>query len=563
MKKFSRIMGLSFVLLMVLAMFSAVGAQDGSKTLYDGEALGPSDVPTLDPALAQDSSSIAVLSNTYVQLTLLDEESLELVPGMATDWSQDAGTFTFNIRNDVPWVEYDADAGEVVEVLDEEGNVRMVNAHDFAYGITRTVAPETAAPYQMVLAPWLGGVEIGDEGVASVDNIEIEAVDDFTLTVSVPESRANVAFVPVLFSMWITSAQPQWIIEEAGDSWIEDDFFQSYGPYTVKEWAHDESVTLIKNPFWNGIDAMPAAKIDEVVMLNYEASVSLAEFESGNLDVAAVPQDQIDRIQADPALSEAFFIASSKYTYYYGYNLEKAPFDDARVRRAFSMAINRQSLIDNVLKGGQEPAGFFTRADVAAGPSQEDYPELGVYSDPEGARAELQSYLDEMGITADEMPPIVLMHNESEGHARIAQAVQQMWAENLGVDVEIQTQEWGVYLETLREDAPQIYRLGWGWDYPDANSFIYDVFHSSNEGATRAHWANDEFDALVSEAQTLTDFDARKDLYAQAEHILTYEDAAIAPIYFYTQLRMFNPEITERTYSKLGYEVYAKWDLPE
>lgn len=563
MKKFSRIIGLSFAVILVLGLLSTVGAQDGKKVIYDGEVLGASDVPTLDPAIAQDSSSIAVISNTYVQLTLLDEETLELMPGMATEWTKEGSTFTFSLRQDVPWVEYDNELGEVVEVLDEEGNVRMVTAQDFAYGITRTVAPETAAPYQYVLAPWIDGVEIGDEGVTSVDSIAIEVVDDYTLSITVPEDKADVAFVPVLFSMWITSAQPQWIIDEVGATWVEDEFFQSYGPFTVKEWNHDENVILIANPFWPGVEAMPQPRVDEVVLSILDASVSLAEFEAGNLDIAQVPTDQIERIQADPVLSEAFFVAASKYTYYYGFNTAKAPMDDARVRRALSMAIDRQSLIDNVLKGGQSPAGFFTRPDVAAAPAQEDYPELGIYSDAAAAQALLQEYLDERGITVAELEPIVLMHNQSEAHALIAQAIQQMWADTLGITAEIQTQEWGVYLETLATDAPQIYRLGWGWDYPDANSFIYDVYFSRNEGAVRSNWSNAEFDALVIEAQTLSDFEARKDLYAQAEDILVNQDAVLAPIYFYTTLRMFNPEITDRTYSKLGYEVYAKWDLPE
>jgi oligopeptide transport system substrate-binding protein len=368
--------------------------------------------------------------------------------------------------------------------------------------------------------------------------------------------------------MWIATAQPSWLIEEVGDLWIEDENYQSYGPFALKEWAHDESVTLIANPFWPGTDSMPQPMVDEVVMYVMDASVSLAEFEAGNLDIAQVPIADIERIQADPELSQAFYIAPNKYTYYYGFNNDKEPFTDLRVRRAFSLAIDRQSVVENVTKGGQVPAGFFTRPDVAAGPSQELTPDLGVPL-PDMTQEErnamavelLEEYLDETGTTRDDLPPITLMHNESESHAAVAQAIQQMWTDTLGVEVQIATQEWGVYLETLNQDAPQIYRLGWGWDYPDANSFLYDVFHSSS-GNNDTNWTSDEFDSLVEEARQLSDPEARRDLYTQADDILVWEDAAIAPIYFYTQLRMFNPEITERTYSNLGYEVYAKWDKP-
>ena len=564
MKKLTRIFGLGFAVLMLMALVGGVAAQDDMKVIYDGEALGASDLPTLDPSLATDSSSIAVISNTTVQLQIYNEETLELEDGIASvEVSEDNTVYTFSIFEGIPWVEYDEEAGEVVEVLDEEGNVRYVTAADFAYGITRTLDPATGADYAGVLAPWIAGGEafLADEGEAA--DLGIEVVDEYTLVLTSPTPAA---FLGGIYGMWIATAQPSWLVEEVGDTWITDEYYQSYGPYTVKEWNNDESVILIKNPFWPGADAgsaMPQSMVDEVHMLVMDSSVSLAEFEAGNLDIAQVPSADIPRIQADPALSEAFYVGSSKYTYYYGFNVEKAPFDDVRVRQAFSLAIDRQSVIDNVTQGGQLPAGFFTRSDVAAGPDQELTPDMGVpftgdyAADVEAAQALIQEYLDEMGM--EELPAITLMHNESEGHARIAQAVQQQWTDALGVDVQIATQEWGVYLETLGEDAPQIFRLGWGWDYPDANSFLYDVFHSSS-GNNDTNWTSDEFDALVEEARLLSDNDARRDLYTQADDILVWEDAAIAPIYFYTSLRMFNPEITTRTYSQLGYEVYAKWD---
>jgi oligopeptide transport system substrate-binding protein len=153
------------------------------------------------------------------------------------------------------------------------------------------------------------------------------------------------------------------------------------------------------------------------------------------------------------------------------------------------MAVDRQALIDNVLKGDQLPAGFFSAGTSRR--SSEDHPEYAVLFDPEGAQAELQAYLDEKGITIADLPPITLMHNESEAHARIAQAIQQMWTETLGVEVQIATQEWAVFLTTIDEDAPQIYRLGWCLDYPDTSNFLFDVWHSSMD--PRGNWGNAEF----------------------------------------------------------------------
>ncbi len=559
MKQFSRVFGLSMMLVLVLSVVGAVTAQDDGIFIVDTEAVGASDIPTLDPALTSDTASVTVVANTYVTLTLIDDQTFEVKPGMAESWEYDeeTRTYTFSLMSGVPWVEFDPAVGEVVEVLDENGDVRMVTASDFEYGITRTLSPEAAAPYQYVLSPWVDGLEFEDGAVASIDGAMVEAVDDTTLTVTVPKEVAGVGFIPSIFGLWFTAAQPQWIIEEAGDAWIEAENHQSYGPFAVSEWLHDESLTMVKNPFWPGVEAMPQATVDGVQLIVADTSVSLAQFEAGQADIAQVPTQDIDRILSDPELSEAFYVAPGTCTYYYGFNIEKAPFDDVRVRRAFSQAINRQSLSDNVLRGGQPPAGFFARPDLAAAPSQALTPDQGIYTDAEAAQAELQEYLDENGLTVDDLPPITLMHNENELHASVAEAIQQMWSETLGVEINITTQEWGVYLDTLRTDAPQVYRIAWCLDYPDANNFLYDVFHSTSEN-NYTNWTNERFDALLEEARLLTDNEARQALYTEADNILVAEDAAIAPIYYYTTLRMFSDRF-EFTPSKIGHQIYSKW----
>jgi oligopeptide transport system substrate-binding protein len=161
------------------------------------------------------------------------------------------------------------------------------------------------------------------------------------------------------------------------------------------------------------------------------------------------------------------------------------------------------------------------------------------------------------------MEPITLMHNESEGHARIAQAIQQMWTDALGIPVEISTQEWAVYLETIKgDDAPQVFRYGWCLDYTDAHNFLFDVFHSSVRDLG-VQWDNEDaaqFDMLLEEAMVETDLQTRTDLYAEAEYLLTNQDTVVAPIYFYTALDMTQPWVT-RTYSQFGQEYYEKWDI--
>jgi len=228
------------------------------------------------------------------------------------------------------------------------------------------------------------------------------------------------------------------------------------------------------------------------------------------------------------------------------------------------MAINRQSIIDNVLKGGQTPAYFFSREDLlVAAPRAADYPQYAITEDIDAAKALLQEYLDERGITLEQMEPITLWHNESEAHARLAQAVQQMWTENLGINVTIQTQEWGTYLETIKsDDAPQVFRYGWCSDYPDAHNFLFDVFHSSVRDLG-TNW-NDEnaqrFDALLEQAMVEPDLQTRTDLYAEAEYLLTNVGVSTIPVYFYTNLYMTQPWVI-RTDSQFGQQYFEKWDI--
>ena len=307
----------------------------------------------------------------------------------------------------------------------------------------------------------------------------MKLIDEYTLALTFLEPAAYNAAIA---GMWIGYAEPSWLIDDVGDKWTETGFFQGYGPYTLKEWVHDSFLTIVKNPFWPGTDEIPVPKIEEITGLMLDASPAMAEYESGNVDFVAVPLADMDRVKADPVLSKELYIAPNLCTYYYGFNTSAPVVDDVRVRRALSMAVDRQSLIDNVLKGEQVPAQWFSRPGLAGSPTLEDHPDLGVKYDPEAAKAELQGYLDEMGVAAADLD-LTLMFNTSEGHQRIAEAIQQMWKDNLGVEVKLVNQEWGVYLDTIKGlETPQIWRLGWCLDYADANNFIREVF-GKNGGA--------------------------------------------------------------------------------
>lgn len=559
LKTSRRFIGFALLCAMVLVMVAGVSAQDEPKILYTGLNMVGGDIETIDPSIATTVSDIQIIDETYIGLTILEETKAELKLGLAESYevSDDGLTYTFNIMPEIPWVRYNADSGAVEQVMDESGAPRYVTANDFVYGWRRTLDPLTAGDYSYVLAPYVVGGEAFNGGEGSAEDVQISAVDDYTLQVVAPEA---VAFAPNIYGMWMARPQPQWAHEEFGDDWIEPGNFHSYGPFALKEWAHDESITIIKNPFWPGTDAVPQPKLDEVVFRFLDDTAQFAEYQAGTMDAVMTPQTELDRIKADPTLSAEYFAGTEFCTYLYGYNVEKAPFDNAHMRRAFSYAIDRQSIVDNVTKAGQIPAQWFSRPGLVAAPTLESHPDLGVTFDPDMAVSELEAGLADMGLaSAAELPAITLAFGNTEAHTQIAQAIQQMWSTTLGIDVQLSALDTTTYFTVLGEDAPQIFRYGWCADYPDANNFLYDVFRSDSAN-NDTNWVNAEFDALIDQARVSTDAAERLDLYAQAEDIFIVQDAAIAPIYWYVTRQLTKPYV-ERTYAIIGQERYERWDI--
>ncbi len=532
-----------------------------------------SEPPTLDPALASDTTSVDATYNLFMGLTRSDPVTGEVIPGLATDWavSDDGLEWTFNMRDDVPWVHYDPNTGEWSIVTDEEGNERFVNANDVVYGAKRTIDPETASDYsyvQYVIAN-AEAVNSGEEGV-TLDDIGVEALDDYTVKFTL---RQPAAYFPSIAGMWVNYGMPQWAIEEWGPKWTEAGLINTYGPYGLEEWIHGGSLNLIKNPLFPEADSVQIERIEGVMIT--EDSTAFAMYENNELDTQSVPLPEIDRVKADPQLSTELINAPFPCTYYYGFNNQKAPFDDVNVRRAFSQAIDRQTLIDNVTKGGQVPATSFGSPGIFGAPEPGT---VGLGYDPEAASAALQTYLDEQGITIDDFNNlgVTLMHNTSEGHASIAAAIQQMWSDTLGVQVNVENQEWKVYLETINadtpiEEAPHIFRLGWCADYADENNWIHEVFNAQ-EGANRLRRnctdpncgdaIATEFDETTVAAAASQDPEERIALYAEAERLLAEEETAYAPIYHYTTVNTTKPWLL-RNFPPVGGNDFFTWTIDQ
>jgi oligopeptide transport system substrate-binding protein len=518
--------------------------------------------PTIDPSLATDTTSVDVVGNTFMGLTRFDPVTGEVIPYLATSWEsgEDADgnqTWTFTMREDVSWVSYDAETGKVSKVEGHEN----VTAHDVVYGVKRTVNPDTASDYSYVLYIVKNAAAIngGEEGV-SLDELGVAALDDYT--VRFPLER-KAGYFPAIAGMWIANAMPQWAIEANPDSWTEPENFVSNGPYVLESWVHGGELNLAKNPLFFDADAVQVERVYGVII--EEESTAFSLYENGELDSTGVPSAEIDRVKADPELSAEYTQIPVPCTYYYGFVNTKEPFDDVRVRIAFAQSIDRQGLIDNVVKGGQFPATSFAPPGIFGAPEPG---KVGLSYDVDAANASLQEYLDEKGMTIEDFNAmdIVLMHNTSEGHANIAAAIQQMWADNLGAEVRVENQEWGVYLDTITKDTPieevpHIFRLGWCADYPDENNWIHEVFNS-DEGANRVRTDNADFNALTVAAGEAQDPAEREALYEQAEKMFAEEIVGYAPIYHYTAMNVTQSWVT-RNFPPLGANDFYNWTVDE
>jgi oligopeptide transport system substrate-binding protein len=267
------------------------------------------------------------------------------------------------------------------------------------------------------------------------------------------------------------------------------------------------------------------------------------------------PLEDMDRIKSDPVLSKELHQAPNLCTYRYGFNAKKAPLDNINVRKALASSVDRQALIDFVLKGNQKPAqtwsppGIFGYVDgVALG--------IGYPYDPEAAK----KYLSDAGYPGGVgLPEITLMVNTSQGHQKIAEFIGKGWQDTLGIKVNITNQEWGVYLNTCATDAPQVFRMGWCADYPDGNNWMNDVFHSGS-GNNYEKYVNPTYDAIVEQAAVEVDPAKRLDLYKQAEIMICETDVAFIPIYFYTFNQLTKPYVV-RTFAAIGGESWKNWDI--
>ncbi|WP_256760036.1 peptide ABC transporter substrate-binding protein [Cohnella sp. WQ 127256] len=477
-----------------------------------------SDPPSLDPALMIDAQSAIVASGLYVGLTRLNSAGSP-EPAIAKEWtmSDDGKTYTFKLRDDVKW-----------------SNGDPVTAHDFEYSWKRVLAAETASDYAYMLF-YLENGEKYNAGEVDASQVGVKALDDYTLEVKLytpaPYFNSLVAhftYLPVHKAS--VDGKPEWAADAST--------MVTNGPFTLTEWAHGDKLVLTKNP--NYYDAAKVSFDKATISLVEEESTVYSLFETDKIDwigaqAGSVPNDRVPGLVKE-GKAEIKTIAS---TYYYLFNTKQKPFDNVKIRKAFSMSIDRQSVIDNVTKANQTPAFGLIPPSINGmdGKSfRELYPDSGYSTENvDEAKKLLAEGLAESGLK--KFPETTVLYNTSEGHKAIAEALIDMWRKNLGVELKLSNQEWGTFLETRKAGQFGIARAGWGADFNHAINFSYDLIHpksANNDGK----YDNQEVGKALDDSLLAKDEKSRLDLIAKAEKIALSDDMAVLPIYYYTTVTM-------------------------
>jgi oligopeptide transport system substrate-binding protein len=492
---------------------AAVAADPVTITGYD-----TSDIPTLDPQLGEDVTSIDFIENLFVQLVNVDLETTNIVPEAATSWdiSEDGLTYTFTIRNDIPWVKYDG-AGNVVQEADADGLARYVTAYDFEYGIKRACDPNLGSYYSGVIAPQIVGCSevLGYEDVENIpqdmiDAIGVEAVDAETLVINL---AFPASFFMNLATMWPMTATPQWAIEEHGAEWIEAGNIVTSGRFVLESWEHGVGRSALRNPLFPA-DLAGSGNVDRTeTNVVPDTNTGYALWLNNEVEQSGIPDEELQAHLAEFP-DETVQIADLA-VFYIAFRMTKAPFDNVHVRRAFSAAFDRDTYINEVRQGQGLAMTHFAPPGIFGAPPIN---EVGFGYDPDFARAELEAG----GYPGCEgFPTVTLLGYSGASTLAWIEFAQAGWSEVLGCDpslIQVEQQSFADLLATTNledDEAPNMWTLGWGPDYGDENNWVGDVLHC--DLTPRMRRTCNETDDLIVQAREESDPETRIALYRQIE----------------------------------------------
>ncbi|MFA5257787.1 MAG: peptide ABC transporter substrate-binding protein [Opitutales bacterium] len=514
---------LAAVLLCLAASAATLGCSRGNTQadeaaqqgiLLVGNKIEP---PTLDPQISTSGEVFNVDFALFEGLTSPDPHSLEPVPAVAESWelSPDGLRYTFHLRPDACWSDGSA-----------------LGSADFMFSWERLLRPELASANANLLFAVRGARDFNEGRAPDFGSVGISAPDAHTLCVEL--TAPTPWFLSILMHP-SAAAMPRKSIESAGkpfdrsSGWSRAPDMLSNGPFAIVRWDPNSVIEVKKNPrYWdagnvrlNGIRFLPIESINTEAMA----------YQGGQLHVTqTVPINRVARLRdnADPALRVDHYLG----VYYYVFNTRHPPLDNPDVRLALSLAIDRSSIVVNLLGGAQEPAVSFTPAGIRG------------YEPPRLCRTDVlkaRALMEKAGYPGGKgFPKLELLFNTSENHRVIAEAVQAMWKENLGIEVELRNEDFNSYIGTRNSGNFDIVRASWVADYPAAATFL-DILRSG-AGNNLSRWQNADYDTFMDAAASAEDEATRNGFYAQAESLLL-ESAPVMPIYQYNTVRMISPTV--------------------
>jgi oligopeptide transport system substrate-binding protein len=468
----------------------------------------------LDPGITNNSFASPILLNSFEGLVFYDENN-SITGGSAESWkiSDDGLTYTFKLRNNLKW---------------SDGS--PLTAKDFVYSYLRVLDPALGAQYSGMLTDFIAGATEYYAGTGDADSVGIKAIDDQTLELTLMKPTAY--YIGIL-GMWVYSPVNEATVKANGDKWtLSAESFVSNGPFKMKKISFGEGYELVKNEnYWNAANV----KLEK---LNFrfipDPSTALVALDKGDIDGQwEVPSADLPNLKAN---SDALQIIPSYGTTYYEVNCSKAPYDNPKVRLALAMALDRTSLIENILQTTDLPAfsliapGYSVDG-VAYEKGRSDFG-LSPNADVEGARA----MLAEAGYPGGEgFPTLELSYYTNETVKTIVEAMQQMWQENLGIKVNVSTEEWAVYYENIQALNYDVGAMGWGADYMHPMTFF--PLRVGDASGNNSGYSNSEYDSLVKKAQSETDPAQAMKLMRKAEDVLMAEMPLI-PLYYRSSPKM-------------------------
>lgn len=499
----------------------------------------PSEPGSLDPALAQGTHESWILQHTFEGLMSYAEDG-SIVPGAAESYTlaDDKVTYTFKLRDGMKW-----------------SNGDPVTANDFEFAWKRALAPETAADYAYQLY-YLKGGEAYNSGTGTADEVGVKALDDKTLEVVLATPTGYFIELTAFYTYYPVDKK----VVEANPDWAKDaSTHVSNGPFKLTAWEHSAKIVLAKNADWHDASKVKLDGIEFAIL--DDDNTAWQKYEGGEFDfLATVPVAVTAKLTADK--SKELVIGGQVGTYYYNFNSKTKPFDNVKVRKGLSLAIDRETITTKISQGGQIPAEGVVPFGMLDENKKDYRDELGdlVKEDAATAKTLFLEGLAESGMTLEQFNAqnFAILYNTSEAHQKIAQAVQEMWRTALGVDVKLENVDFQVKLDREKAGDYAISRAGWVGDYMDPMTFV-DLWYSTSS-FNDAKFINADYDKFVDTAKSSVDPAVRFEAMRNAEKLLM-ENMPVAPVYFYTQPYVQKSYVTGIYKPLINYPVMTFADI--